>query len=223
MNDRFVSTSQTQESVLATNKVLRNTYALLSMTLITSAIAAFIALVVGITPMMSLGMTLGALAIVFFVLPKAVNSSSGIVWTFVFTSLMGASLGPTLAYHLNLAGGPSVIMQALGTTGLVFLGLSAYAISSKKDFSFMGGFLVAGVIALLVAMIANIFLAIPALSLAISTIAVLIFSAFILYDTSNIINGGETNYIRATVSLYLDIFNIFVHLLSILGIMNSDD
>lgn len=223
MNDRIVSHSQSQQSALATNKVLRNTYALLSMTLITSAIAAFVAIVAGITPMMSLGMTLAAMAIVFFVLPRSVNSSMGIVWTFVFTSLLGASLGPTLAYYLSMPAGPAIIMQALGTTGVVFLGLSAYAITSRKDFSFMGGFLVAGVIALLVAMVANIFLAIPALSLAISTIAVLIFSAFILYDTSNIINGGETNYIRATVSLYLDVFNIFVHLLSILGIMNSDD
>ncbi|PCS24251.1 Bax inhibitor-1/YccA family protein [Candidatus Enterovibrio escicola] len=223
MNDRFVTSNHAQESVLATNKVLRNTYALLSMTLITSAITAFIALVVGITPMISLVMTLAALGIVFFILPKAVNSSSGIMWTFVFTGLMGASLGPTLAYYLSMPAGSSIIMQALGTTGLVFLGMSAYAISSKKDFSFMNGFLVAGVIALLVAMIANIFLGIPALSLAISSIAVLIFSAFILYNTSNIINGGESNYIRATISLYLDIFNIFIHLLNLLGIMSSDD
>lgn len=222
MNDRIVSHSQSQQSALSTNKVLRNTYALLSMTLITSAIAAFIAIAVGIGPMMSLGMTLGALAIVFFVLPRTMNSSAGIVWTFVFTGLLGASLGPTLTYYLSLSSGPGIVMQALATTGVVFLGLSAYAITSKKDFSFMGGFLVAGVIALLVAMVANIFLQIPALSLAISTIAVLIFSAFILYDTSNIINGGETNYIRATVSLYLNIFNIFVHMLSILGFMNDD-
>jgi modulator of FtsH protease len=128
-----------------------------------------------------------------------------------------------LNHYLAMAGGPALVMQALGGTAVVFFGLSAYALTSRKDFSYMGGFLMVGLLVAVVAMIANIFLAIPALSLTISAAVVMIMSGLILFDTSRIINGGETNYIRATVSLYLSIYNLFIHLLSLLSIFNSDD
>ena len=209
-------------SKLETNKVLRNTYALLSMTLFTSAIAAFFAVISGIGQMASIGMMVAAMVIVFFVLPKAINSSMGIVWTFVFTSLMGGSLGPLLSHYLQFPQGGAIVMQALGMTGLVFFGLSGYVLTTKKDFSFMGGFLFAGLIVLIAASVFNLFFQAPMAHLMISCVSVLIFSGYILYDTSDIINGRETNYISATIRLYLDVFNIFVSLLHILGFLNDD-
>ncbi|MGY5449620.1 Bax inhibitor-1/YccA family protein [Agarivorans sp. MS3-6] len=209
-------------SKLETNKVLRNTYALLSMTLFTSAIAAFVSIAAGIGHTTAFVMVIAAFLILFFVIPRSINSSMGLVWTFVFTTLLGASLGPTIGHYLQFPQGPAIVMQALGMTGLIFFGLSGYVLTTKKDFSFMSGFLMAGVIVLVVSMLLNIFLQIPMLSLAISGAAVMLFSGFILYDTSNIMNGTETNYIRATISMYLNIFNIFVHLLQILGFLNDD-
>ena len=136
---------------------------------------------------------------------------------------MGASLGPMLLAYAGLPNGPALIMQALAGTALIFFGLSAYALTSRKDFSFMGGFLMIGLLVIVVAAIANIFLSIPALSLTISAVAVLVMSGLILFDTSRIVHGGETNYIRATVSLYLNVFNLFVHLLQLLGIFGGDE
>ena len=141
---------------------------------------------------------------------------------FAFTGLMGASLGYTLNFYLGVAG-PGLIMEALGATALVFFALSGYALTTKKDFSFMGGFLVVGLVVVLVAAIANIFFAVPAVSLAISAAIVFIMSGFILFDTSRIIHGGETNYIRATVSLYLNIYNLFTSILHLLGAFGGDD
>ena len=202
MDQRSMYSSASQPSVLQTNKVLRNTYMLLAMTLAFSAVCAGIAMAVGISPMMSLVMTIGAF-ITLFVVQKKADSASGIYWVFAFTGLMGASLGYTLNFYLGVAG-PGLIMEALGATALVFFALSGYALTTKKDFSFMGGFLVVGLVVVLVAAIANIFFAVPAVSLAISAAIVFIMSGFILFDTSRIIHGGETNYIRATVSLYLN-------------------
>ena len=202
MDQRSMYSSASQPSVLQTNKVLRNTYMLLAMTLAFSAVCAGIAMAVGISPMMSLGMTIGAF-ITLFVVQKKADSATGIYWVFLFTGLMGASLGYTLNFYLGVAG-PGLIMEALGATALVFFALSGYALTTKKDFSFMGGFLVVGLVVVLVAAIANIFFAVPAVSLAISAAIVFIMSGFILFDTSRIIHGGETNYIRATVSLYLN-------------------
>jgi modulator of FtsH protease len=136
---------------------------------------------------------------------------------------MGASLGPMLNAYAAMPGGPAMIMQALGGTALIFFALSGYALTSKKDFSFMGGFLMTGLIVVLVASLANIFFQIPALQLAISAAVIMVMSGLILFDTSRIINGGERNYIRATISLYLNVYNIFVHLLSLLGVLGSDD
>lgn len=212
--------SQTQSAGISINKVLKNTYMLLGMTLAFSAFTATIATMMGIGPIMSIVLTLVGFGLLF-VVSKTANSSKGIFWVFMFTGVMGASLGNMLNHYLAMANGPALIMQALGTTALIFFALSAYVLTTRKDFSFMGGFLMAGMIAVLVAIIANIFLAIPLLQLVISSVVVLIMSGFILFDTSRIIHGGETNYIRATVSLYLNLFNIFVHLLSILGIMDD--
>ncbi|CAB9494114.1 MULTISPECIES: Bax inhibitor-1/YccA family protein [Alteromonas] len=221
MDQRSMYSSASQPSVLQTNKVLRNTYMLLAMTLAFSAVCAGIAMAVGISPMMSLGMTIGAF-ITLFVVQKKADSASGIYWVFLFTGLMGASLGYTLNFYLGVAG-PGLIMEALGATALVFFALSGYALTTKKDFSFMGGFLVVGLVVVLVAAIANIFFAVPAVSLAISAAIVFIMSGFILFDTSRIIHGGETNYIRATVSLYLNIYNLFTSILHLLGAFGGDD
>jgi modulator of FtsH protease len=222
MADYQGTVSPRSESALATNKVLRNTYMLLSMTLVFSAATAMIAMAVGMPQGGALIMMLAAIGIVWFVLPRAYDSSMGIVWTFVFAGLMGASLGPMLTAYLSLANGPSIVAQALGGTALVTFGLSAYAVTTKKDFSFLGGFVMVGMIVALVAILANLFLAIPALSLAISAGVVLLMSLLILFDTSRIVNGGETNYVRATVSLYLDIYNLFVHLLVLVGALSDD-
>ena len=221
MDQRSMYSSASQPSVLQTNKVLRNTYMLLAMTLAFSAVCAGIAMAIGISPMMSLVMTIGAF-ITLFVVQKKADSASGIYWVFAFTGLMGASLGYTLNFYLGVAG-PGLIMEALGATALVFFALSAYALTTKKDFSFMGGFLVVGLVVVLVAAIANIFFAVPAVSLAISAAIVFIMSGFILFDTSRIIHGGETNYIRATVSLYLNIYNLFTSILHLLGAFGGDD
>lgn len=221
MEPRSMYTSASQPSVLQTNKVLRNTYMLLAMTLAFSAVCAGIAMAVGISPLASIGMTIGALVTLFVVNRKA-ESASGIYWVFAFTGLMGASLGYTLNYYLGVAG-PGLIMEALGATALVFFALSGYALTTKKDFSFMGGFLVVGMVVVLVSAIANLFFQVPAVSLALNAAIVFLMSGFILFDTSRIIHGGETNYIRATVSMYLNVYNLFTSLLHLLGAFGGDD
>ncbi|MEZ8194805.1 Bax inhibitor-1/YccA family protein [Vibrio cortegadensis] len=222
MNSPMVSRSSSVESTLETNKVLKNTYFLLSMTLITSAIAAVATMAMQMSSMMALVMQVAAIGILFFVMPKAVNSSAGIVWTFVFTTLMGGALGPMLNHYAAIPNGPNLIAQALGLTGLVFLSLSAYTITTKKDFSFMRSFLIAGLIVVIAAGLINIFVGSTMAQLAISSISAMVFSGFILFDTSRIVRGEETNYINATISMYLNILNLFISLLSILGITNND-
>jgi modulator of FtsH protease len=165
----------------------------------------------------------GALVLIWFVLPKAARSANGLWVVFAITGLLGFGLGPILSYYLALPNGSSVVMTALGGTGVIFLALSGYALTTRRDFSFLGGFLFTGFIVVLVAAVANIFLQIPVLSLVISAVVILIMSGFILFDTGRMVNGGETNYILATVSLYLSIFNIFIHLLHLLGIASGDD
>ena len=222
MEQRTTYSNTAQPSVLQTNKVLRNTYMLLAMTLTFSAICAGITAAIGIGPGVALGMNLAALVMIFF-LNKASQSSMGILFVFAFTGLLGGSLGFTLQYYAGMQGGNEIIMQAFGATALVFFGLSGYVLTTKKDFSFMGGFLLVGLIVAVVASLANLFFQIPALSLAISAAIVFIMSGFILYDTSRIINGGETNYIRATVSMFLNIYNLFMGILHLLGIFGGDD
>ena len=157
-----------------------------------------------------------------FVVRKNANSSMGLLAVFVFAALMGAALGPIISvYMLAYTNGSAIVAQALGGTAIIFLSLSGYALTSGKNFNFLGGFIFTGLMVAVVAMIANIFLQIPALSLAISSVVILIMSGFILFDTSRIMNGGERNYIMATVSLYLSIFNIFIHLLNLLGALTG--
>jgi modulator of FtsH protease len=212
----------------ATQKVLRNTYMLLGMTL------AFSALTAGISMSMNLGggaamiMSLAALALVWFVLPRTANTAMGLPVVFLFTGLLGAALGPMLNRYLALPNGSEMVMQALGGTAIIFFSLSAYVLTTKKDFSFMGGFLFAGLMVVIVgaigAMVASYFFGVDVslFSLVISGAIVLLMSGFILFDTSRIINGGETNYIMATVGLYLNIYNLFTSLLHIIGATSDD-
>lgn len=210
------------ESAVSSNKVLKNTYMLLGITLLFSALTAGISMAVGLGQGAALVLMLVGFGLLF-VVNRTADSSKGLIAIFAFTGVMGASIGPMLNYYLAMPSGPSLVMQALGGTALVFFGLSAYALTTRKDFSYMGGFLMVGLLVAVVAMVANIFLAIPALSLTISAAVVMIMSGLILFDTSRIINGGETNYIRATVSLYLNIYNLFIHLLSLLTAFSGDD
>tara|TARA_R110001599_G_scaffold353512_1_gene593479 strand:+ start:81995 stop:82672 length:678 start_codon:yes stop_codon:yes gene_type:complete len=210
------------ESAISTNKVLKNTYMLLGMTLLFSAITAGFSMAMGLGQGAALILMLVGFGLLF-VVNKTADTSKGLLAIFAFTGVMGASIGPMLSYYLAMPNGPSLVMQALGGTAIVFFGLSAYALTTRKDFSYMGGFLMVGLLVAVVAMIANIFLAIPALSLTISAAVVMIMSGLILFDTSRIVNGGETNYIRATVSLYLNIYNLFIHLLSLLSVFSGDD
>ena len=210
-------------ATLATNKLIRNTYTLLSMTLFFSAIMAGVSMLLAlptITYLLSFG---GAFVLMFFVMPRTANSSMGLVTVFAMTGLLGFGIGPILLMYLSMSNGSQIVLTATGGTGAIFLGLSGYALVSRSNFNFLGGFLVTGMIVVLVAMIANIFLEITALQLAISSVVIFLMSGFILYDTSRMINGGQTNYLLATVGLYMSIFNIFIHLLSILGIMGGDD
>lgn len=210
------------DSVLATNKVLRNTYMLLAMTLAFSAVTATISMAMGLGHGAALVLMLVGFGLLF-VVHKMADTSKGLLAIFAFTGVMGASIGPMLNAYLAMPNGPSLVMQALGGTALVFFGLSAYALTTRKDFSFMGGFLFVGLLVAVVASIANIFMGIPAVSLAISAAIVMIMSGLILFDTSRIVNGGETNYIRATVSLYLNIYNLFIHMLHLLTALSGDD
>ncbi len=221
-NAQALSAEAIQQSAISTNKVLRNTYLLLSMTLLFSAVTAGISMALALPPMTYLISVGVAMVAGIFVLPRVANSSAGIGVIFLITGALGLGLGPLLNIYLALPKGPEIVGTAMGGTGLIFLSLSAYALTSKRNFSFMGGFLFAGFMVVLIAALANIFLALPALSLAVSAGIILLMSGFILFDTSRIINGGETNYIMATYGLYLTIFNIFINLLSLLGIMGDD-
>ena len=210
-------------SVPATNRLIRNTYSLLALTLLFSGLTAGLSMVLAMPPIAYLVSIGGALLLIWFVLPRTARSAKGLWTVFAITGLLGFGLGPILSTYLALPNGSSVVMTALGGTGVIFLALSAYALTTRRDFSFLGGFLFTGFIVVIVAAVANIFLQIPLLSLVISAVVILIMSGFILFDTSRMINGGETNYLFATVSLYLSIFNIFIHLLHLLGIANGGD
>jgi len=222
MNQFGYGVERSQESVLATNKVLKNTYMLLAMTLLFSAFTAAVSMVIGIGQGLALILMLVSFGLLFWV-HKAAESSQGLVAIFAFTGCLGASLGPMLSYYVALANGPTIVLQALGGTGLIFFALSGYALTTRKDFSFMCGFLFTGLIVAIVAMLLNIFLNIPVLSLVISAAVIMIMSGLILFDTSRIIHGGETNYIRATVALYLNVYNIFIHLLHLISALSGRD
>jgi len=211
------------EAGTSANSVLRNTYMLLALTLALSAVTAGVAMAAGIGYGMAMVFNLVALGLLMFVLPRTANSANGLVTVFAFTGLMGAGLGPLLNHYLHMAGGGQLILQALGGTALVFFGLSAYVLTTRKDFSFAGGFLMVGMMVVLLAGIANIFFHMPAVYLAINAAIVLLMSVSILFHTSAIIHGGERNYIMATVSLYLAVYNLFVSLLQLLGVFGGRD
>jgi len=214
--------SSVPSSTLATNKVIRNTYLLLSLTLAFSALTAGVSLVLQL-PYPGLLITLVGYFGLLFAIARFRNSALGLALVFALTGFMGYTLGPILNSYLSLPNGGQLVMTAMGATGVIFLGLSAYALTSRKDFSFMGGFLMVGILVAFLAGLGAIFFELPGLSLAVSAMFVLLMSGLILYETSNIIHGGETNYIMATVTLFVAIFNLFTSLLHLLGFMSSDE
>lgn len=214
--------ARSQSSALESNKVLRNTYALLSLTLLFSAMTAAGSLLLQL-PHPGIIISLVGFIGLYFLTAKLRNSIWALPSVFALTGFMGYTLGPIVGHYLAMPGGVSIVMNAFAMTGIIFLSLSAYVLTTKKNFSFMGGFLMVGLILGVVGSLAAIFFQIPALSLAISAMFVLLMSGFILYETSNILHGGETNYIMATVSLYVSIYNLFTSLLHLLGFLGGDD
>lgn len=212
-----------ETSILATNKMLKNTYLLLSMTLLFSALTAGAAMFFNL-PHPGMIITMVGYFGLLFLTTKFSNSSLGLVFVFALTGFMGLTLGPIINMYLNaFSNGHQLVMTALGGTGVIFLGLSGYALTTRKDFSFMGGFLMVGILVAFLAGIGAIVFSLPALSLAVSAMFVLLMSALILYQTSSIIHGGETNYILATVTLYVSIYNLFTSLLHLLGALSGND
>ena len=222
MNTIDKTVIRSEQSVLATNKVLRNTYTLLSMTLMFSALCAGIAVMINMPPM-GIIITLVGYVGLLFLTARLRNSAWGLVSVFALTGFMGLTLGPIISMYLSVPSGDQVVMTAMGGTGIIFLGLSGYVLTTRKDFSFMGGFLMVGILVAFLAGIASMFLSMPGLSLAVSAMFVLLMSGLILYQTSEIIHGGETNYIMATVTLYISIYNLFLSLLQLLGALGGDD
>jgi modulator of FtsH protease len=213
---------------VARNKVLRNTYMLLSMTLVFSAVMAGISMAMAVPYGLSLVTSLIALALLWFVVPRTANSSAGIGVVFAVTGLLGFGLGPVLSHYLSMANGPQVVMMSLGITGAAFLGLSGYALVSRKDFSFMRSFLMVGVLIAFVAAIVSLVASLmgypmPALALTVSAMFAFLMCGMILWQTGEIVNGGETNYVLATVGLYVSIYNLFTSLLHLLGFASGDD
>ena len=209
-------------STIETNKVLKNTYFLLAMTLAFSAVTAAISMTMALPRFTGIVCSLIAFGLIFVIQKKA-NSSSAIGLVFLFTGILGFGLGPLLSHYVNFVeNGPLLIAQALGSTALIFFGLSAYALTTKKDFSFMGGFLTVGLIVVIIASLVNFFVGSSLMFMVINAAVILIMSGLILFDTSRIINGGETNYVMATVGLYLSIYNLFQSILMLLGMSNDD-
>lgn len=226
-NTPVLGRSESQQQV--TNKVLRNTYALLGLTMIPTVIGAMLGMSMnfGFAQQHPFIFAIGAMAVLygmFAAIAANRNSSVGVVLLLGLTFLLGLMLGPILQHALHLRNGAQIVGLAAGGTGIIFLTLAGIATTTKKDFSFMGKFLMIGIILLIVASLANIFLQIPVMALAISAIGVILFSGFILFDVSRIVNGGETNYIMATLSLYMSIYNLFTSLLQLLmGLMGGND
>jgi modulator of FtsH protease len=221
MNRLANTVTRTQPSVLETNKVIRNTYTLLSLTLLFSALTAGLAMALNL-PHPGLLLTFAGYFGLLFLTSKFRNGGLGLLFVFALTGFMGYTLGPILNVYTALPNGNQIVMTALGATGVIFLSLSGYALTSRKDFSFMGAFLMVGILVAFLAGIASVFFTLPGLSLAVSAMFVLLMSGLILYETSNIIHGGETNYIMATVTLYVSIYNLFVSLLQLLGALSGD-
>ena len=209
-------------AAITANKLIRNTYLLLAMTLLFSGFTAGISMTFNL-PHPGLIITLVGFFGLLYLTHKLQNSAWGLAAVFALTGFMGLTLGPIISHYLNMPNGSQVVMMALGATGAIFVGLSAYALTSRKDFSFMGGFLMAGILVAFLAGLGAIFFSLPGLALGVSAMFVLLMCGLILYETSQIIHGGETNYILATVTLYVSIYNLFTSLLHLLGAFNNDD
>ncbi|WP_339847351.1 Bax inhibitor-1/YccA family protein [uncultured Halopseudomonas sp.] len=221
MQDQQSTLQHTGVNEAEVSKLFRNTYALLAMTLAFSSIVAMVSMALNLPRPNIIIMLVGFYGLLFLT-SKFRDSGWGLVLTFVFTGFLGYTTGPILNAYLSLPNGGSLVAMALGMTAMVFLGLSAYAILTRKDFSFLSGFIMAGFVVLLCAVVASIFIDVSGLALAISAGFVLFSSAIILYQTSSIIHGGEDNYIMATITLFVSIYNIFLSLLHILGIFGDD-
>lgn len=216
-----VSASSNTAATLNSIKVLRNTYWLLAMTLAASAVCAWASIVFQVGHGIGLLMLIGGF-VTTFVIRATARTAKGLIAVFVFAGLMGGALGPVISQYLAAyINGGAIVAQALSTTAFVFLSLSFYAVTTKRNFNFLTGLLLTGTLVIFVAILANLFFQIPALSLAISSMVVLLMSGFILFDTHRIISGGESNYILATVALYLSLFNLFIHLLNLLASFNG--
>ena len=222
MNQINPAVARPAASVLSTNKMIRNTYILLAMTLIFSAVTAGLSMAMNL-PHPGLLITLVGYFGLLFLTAKFSNSALGLAFVFALTGFMGLTLGPILNMYLSLPNGSQVVMTALGGTGAIFLGLSGYALTTRKNFSFMGGFLMVGILVAFLAGLGAAIFSIPMLSLAVSAMFVLLMSGLILYQTSEIVHGGETNYIMATVTLYVSIYNLFTSLLHLLSAFGGDD
>ena len=221
MNPQVTTIGRSQSAAMSTNKVVKNTYMLLSMTLAFSALTAGLSMSLNL-PHPGLIITLVGYFGLLFLTTKFRDSGLGLLFVFGLTGFMGYTLGPILNAYLALPNGSQVVMMAMGGTAAIFLGLSAYVMTTRKDFSFMGGFLMVGILVAFLAGLGAVFFEMPGLSLAVSAMFVLLMSGLILYETSNIIHGGETNYIMATVTLFVAIFNLFTSLLHLLGFASND-
>ncbi|MBK8163243.1 MAG: Bax inhibitor-1/YccA family protein [Gammaproteobacteria bacterium] len=222
MNPLQNTALHTHAAALGTNKLIRNTYTLLSMTLLFSAATAGISMALNL-PHPGLIVTLVGYFGLLFLTHKLRNSAWGLAAVFALTGFMGLTLGPIIQAYLGLPNGGETVMTALGGTGAIFLGLSAYALTTRKDFSFLGGFLMVGILVAFLGSLAAIVFSLPLVGLAMSAMFILLMSGLILYQTSQLVHGGEDNYILATVSLYVSIYNLFLSLLQILGVFNNDE
>jgi modulator of FtsH protease len=222
MNSYQPVIARSSTAAIAANKLIRNTYMLLAMTLLFSAFTAGISMTFNL-PHPGLLITLVGYFGLLYLTHKLQNSVWGLAAVFALTGFMGLTLGPIINHYLNMPNGGQVVMMALGGTGAIFVGLSAYALTTRKDFSFMGGFLMAGILVAFLAGLGAIFFSLPGLALGVSAMFVLLMCGLILYETSQIIHGGETNYILATVTLYVTIYNLFTSLLHLLGAFGGDD
>jgi modulator of FtsH protease len=227
MEQEYIPAARVGAVATTQNRVLRNTYMMLALTMIPTVIGAFVGMSMSFafmaqSPIMSTLLMFGAMMGLMFAVTALRNSVWGVVALLGFTFVAGVFLGPILQVALHLKNGAQLFGMAAGGTGIIFFSLATLATVTKRDFSFMGKFLFIGLILLIIAMFANMFFHIPALSLTISAIAVLIFSAYILFDVSRIVNGGETNYVMATLGLFLNIYNLFINLLSLLMAFSGD-
>lgn len=222
MSQYQLGTAQTRESAVAVNKVLKNTYLLLGITLAFSALTAAFAMATNAAPVNIWVMLVGFYGLLFAT-HKLANSAWGLVTVFALTGFMGYTLGPILNYYMATSAGTEIVTTALGGTAFIFFALSGYALVTRKDFSFLSGFLFAGFLVIIAAFVANLFLAMPALQLALSAGFILFSSAVILFQTSAILHGGERNYILATVTLYVSLYNIFISLLNLLTALSGED